>query len=62
MVVVAPGAGDSWYVDNSDPGGLGLIDTAFATDLVTAIDANLPPTASCREGRSAVFHGGTGAT
>jgi enterochelin esterase family protein len=62
MLVVAPGAGDSWYVDNADPGGLGLIDTAFATDLVAAIDASLP-TAACREGRAigGVSMGGAGA-
>lgn len=62
MVVVAPGAGDSWYVDNPDPGGLGLIDTAFAVDLVAAIDASLP-TAACREGRAigGVSMGGAGA-
>lgn len=62
VVVVAPGAGDSWYVDNPDPGGLGLIDTAFAVDLVAAIDASLP-TAACREGRAigGVSMGGAGA-
>jgi S-formylglutathione hydrolase FrmB len=51
MVVVAPGAGDSWYVDNPDPGGLGAVGTAFTTDLIAAIDAQLP-TAACREGRA----------
>lgn len=51
MVVVAPGAGDSWYVDNPDPGGLGNVGTAFTTDLIAAIDARLP-TAACREGRA----------
>lgn len=51
MVVVAPGAGDSWYVDNPDPGGLGLVETAFTTDLIKAIDSSLP-TAACREGRA----------
>lgn len=62
LVVVAPGAGDSWYVDNPDPGGFGLIDTAFATDLVAAIDKKLP-TAKCREGRAigGVSMGGVGA-
>ncbi len=51
LMVVAPGAGDSWYVDNPDPEGFGLIDTAFATDLVAAIDASYP-TAKCRTGRA----------
>lgn len=62
MVVVAPGAGDSWYVDNPDAGGFGLIDTAFATDLVAAIDKSMP-TAACRAGRviGGVSMGGVGA-
>lgn len=62
LVVVAPGAGDSWYVDSPDPGGFGLIDTAFATDLVKAVDARFP-TARCREGRAVggVSMGGEGA-
>jgi len=62
MVVVAPGAGNSWYVDNPDPGGLGLIDTAFATDLIAAVDGSLP-TAACREGRAVggLSMGGAGA-
>lgn len=62
LVVVAPGAGDSWYVDNPDPGGFGLVDTAFATDLIAAIDKSLP-TAACRQGRAigGVSMGGVGA-
>lgn len=62
LVVVAPGAGDSWYVDSPDPGGFGLINTAIATDLVAAIDKKLP-TARCREGRAigGVSMGGVGA-
>lgn len=51
MVVVSPGAGNSWYVDSPDPGGFGLVGTAFATDLIAAIDNSLP-TAACREGRA----------
>ena len=51
LVVVAPGAGDSWYVDNPDAGGLGKVGTAFATDLISTIDARLP-TAACRDGRA----------
>ena len=62
LVVVAPGLGDSWYVDNPDPGGYGLVDTAMATDLVKAIDRSLP-TARCRTGRAigGVSMGGAGA-
>ena len=51
LVVVAPGAGDSWYVDNPDAGSLGRMETALTTDLIAAIDARLP-TAACREGRA----------
>lgn len=50
-VVVTPYAGDSWYVDNPDPGGAGLMKTALTRDLVHAIDASLP-TAACRQGRA----------
>lgn len=62
LVVVAPGAGDSWYVDSPDPGGFGLVETALATDLVAAIDGSLP-TAACREGRAVggLSMGGAGA-
>lgn len=62
MIVVAPDGEDSWYVDNPDPGGFGLVDTAFATDLVAAIDQRYP-TAACREGRAigGVSMGGAGA-
>lgn len=51
MVVVAPQAGDSWYVDNPDSGGAGLMKTALTRDLVRAVDAKLP-TAACRQGRA----------
>jgi S-formylglutathione hydrolase FrmB len=51
IVVVAPGAGDSWYVDNPDADGLGRMETALSTDLIAAIDARLP-TAACRDGRA----------
>lgn len=62
MVVVAPGFGDSWYVDNPDEGGFGLVATALANDLVPAIDAALP-TAACRTGRAigGLSMGGSGA-
>lgn len=50
-VVVTPAAGDSWYVDNPDPGGAGAMKTALTRDLVRTVDASLP-TADCREGRA----------
>lgn len=62
MMVVAPAGGDSWYVDSEDEGGFGAVDTAFATDLVAAVDARFL-TAACREGRAVggVSMGGSGA-
>jgi S-formylglutathione hydrolase FrmB len=62
MVVVAPGAGDSWYVDNPDAGGLGNVATAFTTDLIAAVEKSLP-VAACREGRAigGLSMGGVGA-
>jgi enterochelin esterase family protein len=62
MVVVAPAAGDTWYVDNPDPGGAGPIATALATDLVAAVDGSLP-TLACRGGRAigGLSMGGSGA-
>lgn len=62
LVVVAPAGGDSWYVDSPEAGGFGAVDTAFATDLVAAIDARFP-TAECREARAVggVSMGGSGA-
>jgi S-formylglutathione hydrolase FrmB len=51
LVVVMPMAGDSWYVDNRDPGGVGPIAQALTTDLVAAIDSQVP-TAACREARA----------
>jgi enterochelin esterase family protein len=51
MLVVMPGMGDSWYVDNPDPGGLGAVQTAFLSDLVPEIDRSWPTTGR-REGRA----------
>jgi S-formylglutathione hydrolase FrmB len=50
-LVVIPVAPFSWYVDNDDPGGQGMMKTALTRDLVAAIDARFP-TAACREGRA----------
>jgi enterochelin esterase family protein len=41
MVVVMPGLGDGWYVDNPDPGGLGALETAFVQDLMPGIERSL---------------------
>jgi S-formylglutathione hydrolase FrmB len=49
MVVITPGAGNSWYVDG--PEQRNHIETAFSGDLVKAIDTTFP-TAACREGRA----------
>ncbi|MCX5569173.1 alpha/beta hydrolase [Kaistia nematophila] len=64
LVVVMPdGGGESWFVDNTDPGGAGKVETALSTDLVEAIDTTLP-TAACRSGRAVggLSMGGYGAT
>ena len=51
MIVVAPGMGDSWYVDNPDPGGFGAAQTAFLGDLVPFVDRTWRTTA-LRDGRA----------
>ena len=38
MLVIMPGMGNGWYVDNPDPGGLGAMETAFFGDLLPHID------------------------
>jgi S-formylglutathione hydrolase FrmB len=38
MLVVAPGMGNGWYVDNPDPGGLGAVEAAFLADLIPHVD------------------------
>lgn len=50
-VVVMPLAGNSWYVNNPDSTGEGMMETALTRDLVDAVDRTLP-TAACREGRA----------
>lgn len=50
-LVVIPVAPFSWYVDNVDPGGAGMMATALSRDLVAAVDARYP-TARCREARA----------
>jgi len=62
LIVVAPAAGNSWYVDNPDPNGAGNVATALATDFVAAVDSEFP-TLACREARiiGGFSMGGTGA-
>ena len=38
MLVIMPGMGNGWYVDNPDPGGLGAMETAFLADLLPHVD------------------------
>ncbi|GLK68167.1 alpha/beta hydrolase [Hansschlegelia plantiphila] len=49
-LIVMPQAPFSWYVDNPDPGGAGMVRTALTRDLIAAVDARYP-TAACRTGR-----------
>lgn len=60
---VIPVAPFSWYVDNPDPGGHGMMATAITRDLTAAIDKRYP-TAACREARAVggLSMGGYGAT
>jgi enterochelin esterase family protein len=51
LLVVMPMARDSWYVDNPDPGGRGLVAQALTRDLVDHMDRT-HPTAACRAGRA----------
>jgi enterochelin esterase family protein len=51
LLVAIPMARDSWYVDNADPGGRGLVAQALSRDLVDHIDRTYP-TAACRAGRA----------
>ena len=51
LIVVMPMAKDSWYVDNPDPGGRGLVAQALTGDLVDHVDRTYP-TAACRAGRA----------
>jgi S-formylglutathione hydrolase FrmB len=50
LAVVMPMAGNSWYVDNPDPGGAGRLAEAFTGDLMDHVDRS-HPTAACRSGR-----------
>ena len=51
LLVVMPAAGRSWYVDNPDPGGEGLMARALTADLPTHIEAT-EPALTCRGGRA----------
>jgi S-formylglutathione hydrolase FrmB len=51
LIVVMPMGGSSWYVDNPDPGGEGLMAEALTRDLVAHVD-RIHPTARCRSARA----------
>jgi S-formylglutathione hydrolase FrmB len=51
LIVVMPMGGSSWYVDNPDPGGEGLMAEALTGDLVAHVDRT-HPTARCRAARA----------
>jgi enterochelin esterase family protein len=51
LLVVMPMAGRSWYVDDPDPGGAGMMAQALTGDLVAFIEQTYPA-ARCREGRA----------
>jgi enterochelin esterase family protein len=45
MIVIMPGLGNGWYVDNPDPDGHGAVARAFLDDLLPAIDRIWPTNA-----------------
>lgn len=49
MLVVMPGAGRSWYIDDRDPGG-DLMEQAITHDLIADVDSRYK-TLRCRQGR-----------
>jgi S-formylglutathione hydrolase FrmB len=51
LLVVMPMAGNGWYVDNPDPGGMGALAKALTQDLVTHVERT-HPALSCRSGRA----------
>lgn len=51
MLVVMPAAGNSWYVDDAEPQRYGPLGTAFTTDLLAGLEAQLPA-GGCREARA----------
>jgi S-formylglutathione hydrolase FrmB len=42
LIVVMPAAGNSWYVDDAQPGRYGAVAKAFTTDLIDSIEARYP--------------------
>jgi S-formylglutathione hydrolase FrmB len=52
LVVIMPAAGNSWYVDDAQPGRFGNIAKAFTSDLITGAEARLPSIARCRNARA----------
>ena len=51
LMIVMPWGGASWFVDNPDPGGAGMVSRAVTRDLPDFIEKNLPALA-CRGGRA----------
>ena len=51
VIVAMPNGGNSWYVDNPDASGAGLVGTALTHDLVTYVDREFHA-ASCRSARA----------
>jgi enterochelin esterase family protein len=51
LIVIMPMAGNSWYVDNPDPGGAGPMSQALTRDLVAHVEGTYG-TLACRDGRA----------
>lgn len=51
VIVVMPGAGSSWYVNDARADGNGRVFDAFRSDLIAAVDRRYR-TAACRQGRA----------
>lgn len=52
LIVVMPMAGNSWYVDDTRPGGYGPMATAFLDEFIPGIEARYRAAATCRAARS----------
>ncbi len=63
LIVIMPGAGNSWYVDDAQPGRYGAVAQAFTHDLIAGVEKQVPEIARCRQARAIGGHsmGGYGA-
>jgi S-formylglutathione hydrolase FrmB len=52
LVVIMPAAGNSWYVDDAQPGRFGDVAKAFTEDLIAGVELQLPLVAPCRSARA----------